>query len=145
MYELDKFAKEGMTQEAFENSRNFLMKYVNLLTKNKSAELGYKIDSEFYGIPEYGTYLKAALQKLTLQQVNSVIRRRLHSDKVVIVAVAKDADGLKQQLTSGEPSPMQYNSPKRAEILEEDKIVERFNLNLRPEDVTVVPVEKVFE
>ena len=45
-------------QEAFERTRMFLTKYVNLLTKTKRAELGYAIDSRYYGIPDYNSYIK---------------------------------------------------------------------------------------
>jgi zinc protease len=145
MYELDKLVREGISQEAFERTRNFLSKYVNLLTKTKRAELGYAIDSLYYGIPDYNTYIKSALAKLSRDDVNKAIRRHLHTDRAVIVAVSGGAEELKEKLTGGEPSPMTYNSPKPEEILAEDKIVERWNLGLRPQDVTIVPVEKVFE
>jgi hypothetical protein len=52
---------------------------------------------------------------------------------------------LKKQLVGAGPSPIPYGTPKPAEILEEDKLVERFDIGLRPEDVEIVPVEKVFE
>jgi hypothetical protein len=40
---------------------------------------------------------------------------------------------------------MTYNSPKPQEVLDEDKIVERWKIDLKPEAVRIVPVEKVFE
>jgi zinc protease len=63
----------------------------------------------------------------------------------VVVAVAQDGEAFKKQLTSDEPSPMSYDSPKPDEILEEDKVVDKFPLELKPEDVTVVPANQVFE
>jgi zinc protease len=137
--------KEGIPEEGFRRTRDFLSKYVNVLTRTKSAELGYAIDSLYYGIPNYNQYLKTQLAKLTRDDVNRAIRRNWRSEKLVIVAVAKNGEELKRQLTSDDPSPMTYNSPKPAEITEEDKIVEKFPLHLRPEDVTVVPVDRVFE
>lgn len=145
MYELNRFVKEGISQESFERTRDFLMKYVNLLTKTQSAELGYAIDSQFYDIPEYNRYLKDALAKLTCEDVNRAIRANLRADSVQIVAVAKDAEGLKKELASSDASPMTYNSPKPPEILDEDKTVEKWDLGLRPEDITIVPADKVFE
>ncbi len=145
MYELDRLVRDGLTQKEFDMTRNFLGKYVNLLTKTKSAELGYKIDSEYYRIPTYNAYLKAALAKLTLADVNRAIKKHLRADRVQIVAVAKDAAGLQKQLLSNDPTPMIYNSPKKPEIMEEDKAVEKFPLGLRAGDVTIVKVEKVFE
>lgn len=145
LYELDKLYNEGISPEAFERTREFLNKHVNLLTRSKSAELGYAIDSIYYLIPDYNKYVKDRLATLTRNEVNRVIKRYLRSENLVIVAVANHADELKRALTSGEPSPITYNSPKPAEILEEDKLVEKFPIDLRAEDVTVVPVEQVFE
>ena len=145
LFELDRLIKNGLSQADFERTRLFLSKYVNVLTKTKRAELGYAIDSLFYGIPDYNTYIKTSLAKLTREQVNDAIRRHLRSDRLQIVAVAKDAAGLKQQLLAETAPPLAYNSPKPAELVEEDKLVARRSLGLRPEDVTIVPVAQVFE
>ena len=48
-------------------------------------------------------------------------------------------------MTGDDPTPMHYNAPKPQDVLDEDKIVERWPLGLRKEDVTVVPVATVFE
>ena len=70
LFELDKLHENGMTQEQFERTREFLSKYVNVLTRTKRAELGYAIDSVYYGMNPYNEYLKAQLAKLTLEDVN---------------------------------------------------------------------------
>ena len=145
MFELDRLVKEGIPEDAFDRSREFLVKYINLLTKTKNAELGYLIDSMYYGIPEYHQYLRTALAKLTRDDVNRAIRKHLHDDRVVVVAVSKDAEKLKAQLTANDPSPMTYNSPKPDALLAEDKFVELLGLKISPENVTILPVGKVFE
>jgi zinc protease len=145
MYELDKFVKDGLTPAAFEETRSFYTKYVNLLMKTKRAELGYAIDSLYYGIPDYATYLRAALAKLTVDDVNRAVRKHLRADNLVIAVVAKDCEALKRQFLSGEPSPMKYNSPKPPEVLAEDKVVESWKLDLKPENVQILPVDTVFE
>ena len=58
LYQLDKLIKEGIPQDGFERTREFLTKYVNVLTRTKSAELGYAIDSIWYGIPDYVEMVK---------------------------------------------------------------------------------------
>jgi hypothetical protein len=40
---------------------------------------------------------------------------------------------------------MAYNSPKPSEILEEDKLVERFKIDWDASAVKVLPVDTVFE
>jgi zinc protease len=145
LYELDKLRKNGMTQTDFETSRGFLSKYVNVLTRTKRAELGYAIDSDFYGIPQYNEYLKIELAKLTLADVNRVIRQYIHPDHAVIAVVTKNGTDFKKQLLSSEPSPLKYNSLKPASITAEDKTVERYPLNLKSEDITVRPAGEVFQ
>jgi zinc protease len=145
MFELDKLVKDGIPEAEFEKTRSFLSKYINILTKTKSAELGYAIDSAYYGIPNYNEYVKAGLAKLTAADVNAAIRRHLRADRIEIVGVAKDADTIRSALTDGEASPMHYNATKPQEVLDEDKIVERFPIGVSKEDVTVVPVSTVFE
>ena len=143
MFELDNLVKNGISEEGFQRSRSFIGKYINLLTKTKSAELGYAIDSAFYGMGEYNSSMKAALAKLTRDDVNAAIRKHLHADNVQIVAVAKDADGLRSQLLGADATPMTYNSAKPADLMTEDKIVEQWNLKLK--NVTIVPVDRVFQ
>lgn len=145
MYELTKLVKDGIPAEDFDATKDFLSKYVNVLTQTKDDELGYAIDSEYYGIADYNTYVKSQIAKLTHDQVNAAIRKHMRSDRVQIVVVANDVDSLKKQLVGEQAVTIHYNSPKPQEILDEDKIVEKFDLGLRPQDIDVVPVEKEFE
>ena len=145
VYELDKLVKDGIPAEDFDRTKEFLGKYVNVLTKTKSAELGYAIDSLVYGSPDYNSYIKNAVAKLTREQVNAAIRKHLRADRLQIVAVAANAEDLKKQITGAGPSTIQYNSAKPADILAEDKIVGAWDLGLRPQDIEIVPAAKVFE
>ena len=144
VFELNKLVKDGISQEDFDRTQGVPSKYVNVLTKTKSAELGYAIDSLYYGIPDYNSYIKNAIAKLTGEQVNAAIRKHLRADRIQIVAVSANAEQLKQQLVGSGPTPIQYNSEKPAEILAEDKIVEKFDFGLRPQDIEIVPVDTVF-
>jgi zinc protease len=145
VFELNKLVKDGIPQEDFDHTKEFLSKYVNVLTKTKRAELAYAIDSLYYGIPNYNTYIKSALAKLTREQVNAAIRKHLRVDRMQIVAVSANAEDLKRQITGAGPSTIEYNSPKPADVLAEDKMVGAFDIGLRPEDVEIVAVDKVFE
>ena len=145
LYELDKLIRQGIPEDGFTFTRDFLMKYVNLLTRTKTAELGYAIDSVYYMMPAYGEQIKGALAKLTREDVNRVIQRYLRTSRLTIVAVAKNGEDLKRQLVEDDPPPIAYNSPKPAAVLEEDKAAAKWNLNLRPEDIRVVPAASVFQ
>jgi zinc protease len=145
LFEFEKFVTKGITKEGFENTRNFLSKNVNLLLKTKNAELGYLIDSKYYGIPEYDKYLKSALAKLTVDDVNRAIEKHLHTDDLIVVAVGPNMEAFRAKLVAGEPSPMTYNSPKPDDVVEEDKIVQAYKLPITAKNVKVIPVNTVFE
>lgn len=145
LFETDRLIRDGLTQEEFERTRAFVSKYVNLLTKTKRAELGYAIDSQFYGIPKYNAYVKEGLARLTAADVNKAIRKHLTIRNMQLVVVAKNCEELKNRILANEISPMKYVSPKAPELLAEDKTVESWKINLKPEAVKIVPVEKVFE
>jgi zinc protease len=144
-FELNNLIKNGIPAEDFNRTKEFLTKYVNVLTMTKNAELGYAIDSLYYGIPGYNSYIKNGIATLTVEQVNAAIRKHLRADRIQIVAVSANAEQLKQQLVGSGPTPIEYNSAKPAEILAEDKLVEKLDLGLRPMDVQIVPVASVFE
>jgi len=145
MFELNKLVASGLPAADFEKTRSYLSKYVNILTKTKSAELGYAIDSAFYGMPEYTEYLKTALAKLTVDDVNRAVKKYLRAGNVQLVGVAKDTAAIKAAIVSAAASPMHYNTTKPQEILDEDKTVEAWPLGLKPEDVKIVPVSTIFE
>jgi zinc protease len=144
-FELNKLIRDGIPAEDFNRTKEFLGKYVNVLTKTKNAELGYAIDSLYYGIPDYNSYIKNGIAKLTLEQLNAAIRKHLRADKLQIVAVSANAEQLKQQMAGAGPTPIEYNAAKPPEILAEDKLVEKLDLGLRPGDIQIVPVASVFQ
>ncbi len=144
LFELDTLVREGMSQQDFENTRNFLSKYVNILTQTQSAELGYALDSRFYGIPDFNAYMKKALAKLTLADVNRAIKKHLAS-KPTVVLVTKDAEKLRSDILSGKTSPIKYKAEPDQTILSEDKIIQDYRINVAPANVTITPVDAVFQ
>ena len=145
LFELDRLIKSGLTGDEFARTRLFLSKNVNLLLSTKTVELGYAIDSLYYGIPDYITYVKGGLAKLTLNDVNRAIRKHLRPDRIQMVLVAKDGEQWKRTLLAGASSPMKYNAPKPKELLEEDKLVENWPVKAVEGAVEVVAVDTVFE
>jgi zinc protease len=145
LYEYDKLVRDGMSPEAFESTREFLSKYVNVLTATQDAQLGYALDSRYYHLADFPTYMREQLAKLTLNDVNRAIRQYLKSDAMRIAIVTKDAAGLRDAIIANRPSSITYNAPKPKEILDEDKSIEIYKINVKPGDVVIVAVDKVFE
>ena len=145
LYEYDKLVKNGLDQKTFDETRAFLSKYVNILTQTKDAELGYALDSKFYGIPNFNEYMKTELAKLTLADVNKAIRTYLASNKMRVVIITKDAEGLRNQIVNNTPGTISYAAPKPKEITDEDKVISTFSIPVKAADVTITPVDQVFE
>jgi zinc protease len=145
LYEYDKLVRDGMAQEAFESTRQFLSKYVNVLTATQESQLGYELDSRYYGIKDFPTYMREQLAKLTLADVNRAIRQYLKSDAMRIAIVTKDAAALRDAIVSNKPSPITYNAAKPKEITDEDKIIEQYKIVVKPAEVMIVPADKVFQ
>ena len=145
LYEYDKLVRDGLTQQDFESTREFLLKFVDVLLQTQSASLGYALDDQYYGIDDYRDYMKKGLRSLTLDKVNEALRKHLKSDSMQMVVVTRDAEAFKESILSGKPSPIAYNSPKPDEIMAEDKIIEKYRIPAKENAITIVPVDQVFQ
>ncbi len=144
MHELEKLLAEGLDESEFEATRNYLQKFVSLLVKTQSRQLGYGVDSEYYETEDFVSYVRDGLAKLTLADVNRVLKQYLQTEDVKYVFITKDAADLKTRLASDQPSPIEYNSPK-PELAAEDAVISVRPLGFEEDDLTVVPVDRVFE
>jgi zinc protease len=144
LFELGNLIEKGIPQEDFETTRGYLMKNVFLLTATQNHQLGYELDSKWYGIPEYTKYMREKLGKLTRDDVNAAIKKHLSAKNLSIVMITKDAEGLKKSLLSDEFSPITYDADKPAELLAEDKVIGALKLEIKPENVKITPVDEVF-
>ena len=67
LHELRQADRRTASAEAdFEATRNYLMKNVFVMTATQNQQLGYALDSEWYGIGEFTSYMREQLAKLTL-------------------------------------------------------------------------------
>jgi zinc protease len=144
LHELGALVLKGLTREDFEATRDYLMKNVFVMTATQNQQLGYALDSQWYGTPEFTKQMRDALAKLTLEDTNAAIRRHLSAEKLQVVIVTKDAKGLAEKLLADAPSEIRYDAPKPQELLDEDKRIGALKLGLKPENVTITPVSEVF-
>jgi zinc protease len=144
VHELSRLVSEGLTQEEFEGARNYLMKNVYLLTSTQNAQLGYALDSDWYGIPEYTAYMRDTLARLTRADVNAAIKRHLSPQNLSIVIITQDAQPLRDALVSDAFSPVKYDAEKPPALLEEDKVIGALKLGIREDAVRITPVAEVF-
>jgi zinc protease len=148
MRELKDVVDNGMSKEAFETTKNFLSKYCLHWAETTSERLGYEIDSKFYGIEDGGNYInyfRDKIKNLTLEQVNNAIKKHIQYKNIKIAMVTNNAEQFKNDLVNNTPSPITYESPKPAEVLEADKAISVFPLDIKAENVQIVPVDQMFQ
>ena len=144
MFELNKLIAEGMTKEDFEATRNYLLKYINILTKTQNKQLGYALDSRYYGMGEFTKALAENLKKMTLGDVNQAIKKHLQDKNIKFAFITKEAEDLKNLLINNTTSPMTYQAEKPADLLAEDKIIQDYKLDFKADKVKIRPVDEVF-
>ena len=145
VYELDQLIENGMSEKDFQATRNYLTNYAPQLVASQDQQLGYALDSEFYQTEEFVKYVREAFAKLSLADVNRVIKENLQTDNIHYVFISGDGEDMKKRLLSEQVSPLKYNSEKPAELLATDKIIESYKLTLPAKNVDVIAVDKVFK
>ena len=81
---------------------------------------------------------------LYYQEVNAAIRRHLQADNLAVAIVTRDAAAFRDELLSGEPSTVTYNTDVGEAILAEDEAIRSFPLAINRDRVRVVPVGEMF-
>jgi zinc protease len=135
--EIDNLVKKGMTKEDFEATRTFLRSYNKLYVQTPEKQLGFLMDSRFYGRNNYIKEMDALLAKLTLDDVNNAIKKYWQIQNMFMTIVTDDSEALtiKKALENGDVTPMSYSNlvkeglPK--EVLNEDDEVAKFPLNIK--------------
>ena len=146
--ELDQVIQKGLSKEDFELTRDFLRSYIKLYVQRPESQLGFLMDSRFYGRKNYINEMEDLLAKLTLDDVNNAIKKYWQTKNmdIVIVTDKSEAEPLAKSLRSNAVSPMSYSNSLRSSlsdtILQEDKIVERYPMKVK--NVTIVDSDKTF-
>lgn len=144
LHELDALIQHGLTREQFETTRDYLINNVYVMTAEQDQQLGYALDSQWYGIGEFTAFMRDGLRRLTVDQVNAAIARHLSARDLSIVIITQDAEGLKQALVADEPSPIHYDGEKPASLLAEDRVIGETKLHIAPDKVRITPIADVF-
>jgi zinc protease len=114
------------------------------MTATQDQQVGYALDSDWYGTGEFTSTMRERLGKLTLADVNRAIRKHLSARDLFVVVVTRDARRLGEQLVSDAFSAIKYDAEKPAALLAEDKVIGGRKLGIRQEAVRITPVEEVF-
>jgi zinc protease len=146
-FELQKLVGKGMAPDAVESSKQFLRNYVGTWAATIGRRLAYAVDDAFYGLgkPGYLQSLKAAVDTVTPSQVNAAIKKHLQDDNLYLVVITSDAAGFRKKLLGGDPTSITYAGERKAALLAEDKLIASFPIPVKESDITILPIDKVFQ
>ena len=147
MRELARLVEDGLTAEAFEETRSFLLHYSRLWAQTPARRLGFALDGAFYGRKPLIDELALRLPALTRADVNAALRRHLRADSafVAVVADPEGAPEFLERFAGNAPSPIAYDTETKPEVLEEDREIAVFPLNASGNRARLVPAEAMFE
>ncbi|TGE16807.1 M16 family metallopeptidase [Hymenobacter elongatus] len=147
--EMDNLVQSGLTKEDFEITRTFLRSYVKLYGTTPAKQLGFLLDSKFYGRKDYLRELDGQLAKLTLDDVNKAIKKHWQTQNMYVTIVTDDSEvqALAEVLKQNTPSPMSYAKvvseglPKA--VVAEDAQIAAYKLNVT--EVKIVDTKDTFK
>jgi zinc protease len=147
LHELHRLVENGMTAAQVASSKEFLRNYVRTWGTTLNRRLGYAIDDAFYGIPAPGYLqsLPAAIDRTTPEQVNAAIRKHLQAGNYHLVVITQGADAFRQKLLSGAATPITYAGERTAAVAAEDKVIASSPIRVTPDDITILPIDKVLD
>jgi zinc protease len=147
--EMDLLIENGLSQEDFDLTKTFLRSYIKLYAQTPESQLGYLMDSKFYGRRDWLKDADALLEKATLLDVNSAMKKYWQTKNmfVTIVTDRSEVAPLARSLRENTPSPMAYSDVLKGvlsnEIFDEDKLVQNYPLNVT--NVTIVESKDTFK
>lgn len=142
LYELDKLVEKGIDQQQLDLSRQFMTHYSKLFVQTQSRRLGFKMDSDWYGTDYLIDKIEKELPRWNLDQVNAVIKKYLQAQNVKVIIVTENAEKIKQQLLGHTPSTPHYRSKPSEDVLEADRIISVYPLNVQ--NIRVISTEAMF-
>ncbi len=146
LLELKRLVDEGISEERFEMVRTYLLNYTKLYAQTLNERLGWQMDSHYYGYKDFLAEVQVRLPKITREDVNRAIKKYLNFDNIFIAVITQDGESLKKALVENAPSPITYANPNMPQaVLDEDKIIESYPLQVKPENVTVIPAAEFFK
>ena len=145
--EVEHLAQNGLTEEQFAFTRDFLRKYCLHFAETTSERLGYAIDDRFYGLERsHLATFREMMESITYEEVQAAIRKHLQVDDLRIALVTANAALLAEAIAADAPSPIDYGANEMPpEVLLEDEEIERYPLGVPVDNIRIVPVEEMFE
>lgn len=143
--EIELLVEEGLTAEEFTQIRAYLQGWVPLLAQDPGRRLAFALDARATGTPDLLAHLPAALDDLTVEEVNAAIARHIDPANLRIVAVSGEAEALRDRLLADGPTPIVYRdvTPSEEQAARDAELAE-WPLELAEDDIWTVDAQGIF-
>lgn len=137
MMEIQRLIDEGLSQNEFETTRDFLISYTKLYAQTPAQQLGYLLDSRFYGRTDWIKELDKKLKDLSLDDVNDAIKKYWQTKNmfVTIITDKSEATPLAESFKLNKKSSMSYSNIVKEglpeKVLQQDEAAATFQLNVK--------------
>lgn len=143
--EITLLATEGLSADEFSRTQSHVVGATALLATSLDRQLGYAIDSKFYGMDgDYLANLQAEVRKTTREKVNALLKKYIDPEYLEIVVVTPDPERFKKELASSE-CKIHYAAgvTMPQAVLDEDVQIAQHKIPL--ERIEVVDSEQLFK
>ncbi len=143
---LEQTVRDGLSVEEFETTRAFLKNQHALLYQTRQRQLGHTIDCAFYNDPLCGDdNFSKAMDALTLDDVNRVLKERLGRRHYSIGVVTGDPEGFIRELTGTPEYEPVYKGQVPADVVALDAEVAKNPFRVTRDQIVVKPAATMFE
>ncbi len=135
--EIERVKTDGLTQEEFDLTKQFLRSYMKLYIQSPERQLGFLLDSRFYGMTDYISEMDQELADLTLEEVNNAAAKYLQVENMYVTMITDtdEIEPLKASMLNNTASPMSYSNVVKEslpqEVFDVDKLVQGYKLNVK--------------
>jgi len=138
LYQLNQMAEKGLSDKDFGDARDFVKYNSMLWAYDPMQQLGFSMDSAFYGTPYFINLIGGKMKTVTNGDVTSALSRRLAHRKMKMVFVTGDPETLKARLLGQKESRPVYRSPLPAQEREVDEQVLKYDCGLTEKDIEII-------
>lgn len=112
-HEIAALLKNGATQEELQKAKDSILNSFIFAFDSRDKVLAERMTYEFYGYPaDFLEKYRAAIEKVTIADVDRVARKYIHPDKIVVLVVGHAADFDRELGTLGKVKAVDISIPK---------------------------------
>ncbi len=143
--EMSQLIAEPIPVEDVDRTKDFLANHFAFEIETPDAQLGMNLDEQWYGLPDYVETFRDRIESVPRTELQTLALDHLHPDETLIVAVVSDAQAAKEELLTVSTRLELPSGAEEGGLKEENDRIKMIDLDLQPEEITIVRGEDLFE